>query len=432
MIDKAHSLGLVVLLDLVHSHASKNVDDGINNYDGTDHCFFHGPPHGEHPIWDSRLFNYSLYEVLRFLMSNAKFYLDEYQFDGFRFDGVTSMIYKHHGVKHSFVDGYKEYFDTDCTEEDAIIYLTLVNEMSHSLGRPIITIAEDVSGFATICKSIEKGGIGFDYRLHMGVPDKWITLLKTVKDEDWSMGDIVYELTNRRYLEPTIAYAESHDQALVGDKTIAFWLMDKEMYFSMSVMQEINPVVARGMALHKMIRLTTQSLAGEGYLNFMGNEFGHPEWIDFPREGNNDSFEHARRRWDLKNDTLLRYHHLYNFDKAMNILENKFKWLCAPQAYIIKQDNDEKIIAYERGGLLFIFNYHPTASYVDYDVSVSKACKWGIILNSDDKEFGGFGLVTKVVDYFTTPHKPTHPGDFEQTLKIYIPSRTALVFQPEK
>jgi 1,4-alpha-glucan branching enzyme len=165
----------------------------------------------------------------------------------------------------------------------------------------------------------------------MGVPDKWIELLSKTKDENWSMSGIVWTLTNRRHLEPTIAYPESHDQALVGDKTIAFWLMDKEMYTHMSVLTEYIPQIARGIALHKIIRLITSSLGGEGYLNFMGNEFGHPEWIDFPREGNNDSYHYARRRWDLKRDTLLRYQHLFAFDRAMNMCEEKYKWLNSPQ-----------------------------------------------------------------------------------------------------
>eukprot|EP01117_Protostelium_nocturnum_P005840 TRINITY_DN2107_c0_g1_i1.p1 TRINITY_DN2107_c0_g1~~TRINITY_DN2107_c0_g1_i1.p1 ORF type:complete len:706 (+),score=290.42 TRINITY_DN2107_c0_g1_i1:246-2363(+) len=428
LVDEAHRQGLVVLLDLVHSHASRNVDDGLNQYDGTDHCYFHEGKKGEHPLWDSKLFNYSSYEVLRFLLSNAKWWLDEYHFDGFRFDAITSMIYQHHGVAHSFVDGYKEYFDPTQTDEDAIVYLTLVNEMVHSLSKDpfgVITIAEDVSGFATIAKPVESGGVGFNYRLHMAVPDKWIKLLKNTKDEDWGMQDLCWELKNRRWMEPTIAYAESHDQALVGDKTIAFWLMDKEMYTSMSTLGEYNPIVARGIALHKMIRLITSALAGEGYLNFMGNEFGHPEWIDFPREGNNDSFDHARRRWDLKHDQLLRYHHLFNFDKAMNAAEDKYKWLPAPQAYITVQDDGDKIIAFERAGLLFVFNFHSTKSFTDYSIGVSKAGKWKIVLSTDDKEFGGFENVERSIDYFS---QPVASGNWPQRLMLYIPSRTAFVF----
>lgn len=428
LIDRAHELGLVVLLDLVHSHASKNVNDGLNQFDGSDHQYFHGGGKGNHPIWDSRLFNYGSWEVLRFLLSNAHWFIDEYHFDGYRFDGVTSMIYTHHGVAHGFDRGYEEYFHPDLVDEDAVVYLTLCNEMLHSLAQKpysVITIAEEVSGFATMCKPIAHGGVGFDYRLHMAVPDKWVELLKKVKDEDWSMSDIVWALINRRYLEPTIAYPESHDQALVGDKTIAFWLMDKDMYTNMSVLTEYNPVIARGIALHKIIRLLTNSLAGEGYLNFMGNEFGHPEWIDFPREGNNESYHYARRRWDLKKDPLLRYQFLFKFDRAMNLLEDKYKWLPSPQAYVTLKHDGDKVIAFERAGLFFVFSFHPTTSFTDYRIGVSRPGKYKIVLDSDAKDFGGFERITQHENYFT---QDVPCNNFPQSIQIYIPNRVALVF----
>jgi len=442
LIDRAHELGLVVFLDLVHSHASKNVTDGLNQFDGTDHMYFHEGGKGYHPIWDSRLFNYSHWEVLRFLLSNARWFIDEYHFDGYRFDGVTSMIYTHHGVCHAFERGYEEYFHQEWIDDDAIVYLSLANDMLHSLRTirtnlnetgclppsEIITIAEEVSGMCGLCRPLEEGGIGFDYRLAMGIPDKWIELLSKVKDEDWNMGNLVWALINRRYKEATIAYAESHDQALVGDKTIAFWLMDKEMYFHMSVLQERNPIISRGIALHKMIRLLTCTLGGEGYLNFMGNEFGHPEWIDFPREGNNWSYHYARRRWDLAKDPLLRYKHIYAFDKAMNRLEEKHKWLSSPQAFVTLKHELDKIIAFERGGLLFVFNFHPEKSFSDYQLGVSLPGKYNIVLDSDNAEFDGFERISKYSDYFT---QPISNHSWPQSLMIYIPSRTALVFRLE-
>mmetsp|Transcript_3224 Transcript_3224/g.4447 ORF Transcript_3224/g.4447 Transcript_3224/m.4447 type:complete len:695 (-) Transcript_3224:34-2118(-) len=428
MIDRAHELGLVVLLDIVHSHASKNVDDGLNRFDGTDHLYFHEGGKGYHPIWDSRLFNYGNWEVLRFLMSNARWFIDEYHFDGFRFDGVTSMIYTHHGVAHAFTRGYDEYFDGNLVDQEAVTYLTLVNDMLHSL-RPkesrVITIAEEVSGFVGMCRPIEVGGIGFDYRLNMGIPDKWIELLSKVKDEDWNMGAIAWTLTNRRHLEANIAYCESHDQALVGDKTIAFWLMDKDMYWHMSVLQDMNPVISRGVALHKMIRLITCALGGEGYLNFMGNEFGHPEWIDFPREGNNNSYHHARRRWDLAKDHLLRYQHLWAFDKAMLALENQYKWLPSAQAYVTLKHEGDKIITFERAGLFFVFNFHPEKSFSDYRLGLSKPGKYKIVLDSDSQPFGGHCRINKHDEYFTQS-VPWH--GWEHSLLVYIPNRTGLVF----
>ncbi|KPM10074.1 alpha amylase-like protein [Sarcoptes scabiei] len=338
LINVAHQNGIYVLLDIVHSHASKNVLDGLNQFDGTDSCFFHGNGRGNHDLWDSRLFNYSSWEVLRFLLSNLMWYLEEYQFDGFRFDGVTSMLYHSHGLGHGFSGNYDEYFGLN-TDVEAFNYLQLANYLVHKFHPTALTIAEDVSGMPALCRPTENGGGGFDFRLGMAIPDMWIKLLKEFKDDDWNMGHIVHTLTNRRWQEGTVAYAESHDQALVGDKTIAFWLMDAEMYGFMSKLSPNTPIIDRGIALHKLIRLITHALemkfrhsinilkGGEAWLNFMGNEFGHPEWLDFPREGNNDSFHYARRQYNLVDDDLLRYQFLNNFDRAMNFLEQKYHWL---------------------------------------------------------------------------------------------------------
>ena len=252
--------------------------------------------------------------------------MDEYQFDGFRFDGVTSMLYHSHGIAHGFSGNYDEYFGL-VTDTDSFLYLMLSNYLLHEHYSEVVTIAEDVSGMPTLCRPVQEGGAGFDYRLAMAIPDKWIKILKEIKDEDWDLGNIVHTLENRRWKEANIAYVESHDQALVGDKTIAFWLMDAEMYTNMSVLTPLTPVVDRGMALHKMIRLLTHGLGGEGWLNFMGNEFGHPEWLDFPRAGNNDSYHYARRQYNLVEDDLLRYKFLNRFDAKMNNLENEYKWL---------------------------------------------------------------------------------------------------------
>ncbi|CAH1994026.1 unnamed protein product [Acanthoscelides obtectus] len=328
LIDKAHELGLVVLLDMVHSHASKNVMDGLNRFDGTDACFFHSGPRGEHALWDSRLFNYSEFEVLRFLLSNCRWYLEEYQFDGFRFDGVTSMLYHSRGIGQGFSGHYDDYFGLG-VDTEGVVYLMLANHMIHSLYKDAITIAEDVSGMPGSCRPVTEGCLGFDYRLAMAIPDKWIELLKHVPDDNWEMGNIVHTLTNRRWMEKNVAYAESHDQALVGDKTVAFWLMDKEMYTHMSTLSDPSPIIDRGIALHKLIRFITHTLGGEAYLNFMGNEFGHPEWLDFPRAGNNSSYHYARRQWNLVDDDLLKYKFLNNWDAAMNKTEAKYGWLAA-------------------------------------------------------------------------------------------------------
>lgn len=145
------------------------------------------------------------------------------------------------------------------------------------------------------------------------------------------MGDIFYQLTSKRMDEKVVSYAESHDQALVGDKTIIFRLIDKEMYFSMRKDQP-NLIVDRGIALHKMIRLATLSCAGGSYLNFMGNEFGHPEWIDFPREGNSWSYRHARRIWSIATDPELRFHWLLDFDYDLVGLVRNHRILDIPRS----------------------------------------------------------------------------------------------------
>jgi len=427
LIDTAHGMGIYVLLDLVHSHACSNVLDGLNEFDGTDHQYFHSGGRGHHDLWDSRLFNYGNYETLRFLLSNVRFWMDIYHFDGFRFDGVTSMMYKHHGIGVGFNGNYNDYFN-DSNDLEAIVYLMLANYLIHKVNPSAITIAEDVSGMPTLCRPVNEGGIGFDYRLSMAVPDMWIRILKEVKDDDWDIGNICWTLTNRRYMEKTIAYAESHDQALVGDKTLAFWLMDKEMYTNMSELSELTPVIDRGIALHKMIRLLTHSIAGEGYLNFMGNEFGHPEWLDFPRAGNGNSYLYARRQFNLIDDKLLRYKYLNEFDRAMQHLEDKYKWLDSPQAYISLKHEADKLIVFERGNLLWIFNFHPSKSFSDYRVGTNWGSAHYVVLNTDRKEFGGQERINESIKHF--PQKLEWNGR-PYFIQVYIPCRTAIVLAHE-
>jgi len=427
LIDTAHGMGITVLLDMVHSHASKNVLDGLNMFDGSDHLYFHEGAKGRHELWDSRLFNYGHHEVLRFLLSNLRFWMEEYHFDGFRFDGVTSMLYTHHGIGTGFSGGYHEYFG-DSVDEEAVVYLMIANELLHTLYPSSITIAEDVSGMPGLCVALSLGGIGFDYRLAMAVPDLYIKWLKEKQDIDWDMGALVHTLTNRRHGEKTIAYAESHDQALVGDKTLLFWLCDAQMYTNMSVLSELTPVIDRGLSLHKLIRLITHGLGGEGYLNFEGNEFGHPEWLDFPREGNNNSFHYARRQFNLPDDELLRYRFLNEFDSKMQWTEEKYGWLHSPQAYVSLKHEGDKVIVFERAGLLWIFNFHPQSSFTDYRVGVEQEGTYRIVLSTDSKAFGGHGNVDESTRFFTTPFAWNERKNF---LQVYIPCRTAIVLALE-
>ena len=430
LIDKAHEMGLFMIMDIVHSHASSNVDDGFNNWDGTDYLYFHGGKMGHHSLWDSRLFNYSSYETLRFLLSNCAYYSEKFRFDGFRFDGVTSILYRNHGIKYSFSGDYNEYFSNNF-DEDGGVYLMLANKLLHQINPEVITIAEDVSGMPGLCLTVEQGGFGFDYRLNMSVSDKWIQLLKEYKDENWNMGNLVFTLTNRRYNEKHIGYCESHDQSIVGDKTIAMWLFDKEMYWNMSCNSPETIIISRGMSLHKLIRMITFALGGEGYLCFMGNEFGHPEWVDFPRPGNGFSYSHCRRRWDLCDNKNLRYKYLYNWDVAMNKLDDVFNFISSPFQYVSLKHEDDKIIVFEKGDLLFVFNFHPYKSYENYKIGTKWGTKHKIVLDSDEFRFFGKGrLEYGHGNFFPIINQGwnNRPNQFN----LYIPSRTCMVLIAEE
>ena len=419
LIDEAHGLGLNVILDIVHSHAVKNENEGLSKFDGTDYQYFHGGAKGDHPLWDSRCFNYGKNEVVSFLLSNCKYWLDIFHFDGFRFDGVTSMIYTHHGLSIDFVN-YDMYFNSD-QDEDALTYLSLANILTHEINPNAITIAEDVSGMPGMASPFEDGGLGFDYRMSMGVADFWIKTIKEKRDEQWNVGDIFYQLTRKRDDERTISYAESHDQAMVGDKTIIFRLIDKHMYTGMQVVDENIFVTDRGMSLHKMIRLVTIATAGNGYLNFMGNEFGHPEWIDFPREGNNWTYNYARRQWSLVDNHNLKYYMLNMFDKAMIHLISAEKTLLHKPEIMIQHTTD-LVLIFKRGDLLFVFNFNPVQSYTDYGFYAEKG-KYKIMLNSDNRIFGGHNRNDDSIE----PQTIRESDDY--MLKIYLPNRTAMVLK---
>ncbi|CAJ2642843.1 1,4-alpha-glucan-branching enzyme 1, chloroplastic/amyloplastic isoform X1 [Trifolium pratense] len=435
LIDKAHSLGLHVLMDVVHSHASNNVTDGLNGFDvgqRSQESYFHIGDRGYHKLWDSRLFNYANWEVLRFLLSNLRWWLEEYKFDGFRFDGVTSMLYHHHGINMAFTGNYKEYFSEE-TDVDAVVYLMLANCLVHGILPDSTVIAEDVSGMPGLGRPVSEVGIGFDYRLAMAIPDKWIDYVKNKKDNEWSMKEISLNLTNRRYTEKCVAYAESHDQSIVGDKTIAFLLMDEEMYSSMSCLTDASPTIERGIALHKMIHFITMTLGGEGYLNFMGNEFGHPEWIDFPREGNGWSYEKCRRQWNLADTDHLRYKFMNAFDKAMNLLDDRFSFLASTKQIVSSTNNEDKVIVFERGDLVFVFNFHPENTYEGYKVGCDLPGKYRVALDSDAREFGGHGRVGHDADHFTSPEgipgvPETNFNNRPNSFKILSPPRTCVVY----
>lgn len=424
LIDEAHRNGIAVIMDMVQSHAVKNEVEGLGNLAGDPNQFFYPGGRHEHPAWDSLCFDYGKNEVIHFLLSNCKYWLTEFQLDGFRFDGVTSMLYYSHGLGEAFC-GYGDYFNGH-QDDNAICYLTLANLLIHEVNPRAITIAEEVSGMPGLASPFKDGGYGFDYRMAMNVPDYWIKTIKECRDEDWKPSSMFWELTNRRADEQNISYCESHDQALVGDKTIIFRLVDADMYWHFRKGDE-NGTVHRGIALHKMIRLLTASTINGGYLNFMGNEYGHPEWIDFPRENNGWSYKYARRQWNLVDNQELCYHYLGDFDRSMLSVIKEVKNFQKLKVQEIWHNDGDQILAYSRGDLLFVFNFSPTRSYTDYGFMVPEG-KYEVVLNTDDKAFGGNGFADDSVEHFTN-FDPLLKKDGKGWLKLYVPARSAVVLR---
>ena len=420
LVNKAHEMGLCVLLDVVHSHAVKNTTEGINMFDGTTWQFFHDGGKGDHPAWGTKCFDYGKTGVIHFLLSNLKFWMTEYHFDGFRFDGVTSMLYHDHGLGTDFNTNDK-YFSYN-THTEAITYLQLANQLIREVNPNAVTIAEDMSGMPGMCLPIADGGIGFDYRLGMGLPDMWIRTVKERRDEDWDIFGMWCSMCMRRPGEDTVAYVESHDQALVGDKTMIFRLADAAMYTDMDKATH-NLTIDRAIALHKMIRLYTLAGGGEAYLNFMGNEFGHPEWIDFPREGNGWSFHYCRRQWSLRDNGFLKYQWLGEFDQDMIALAKSVDLFKMRFGDLRFHDNGKKIIVFYRQGLMFAFNFNPTQSFTDVKVSLPHIADYEVVLNTDDPKYGGQGLIGNV------PYPAIVDEKGNSVISLYLPARSALVLK---
>ena len=424
LIDAAHEQGIAVIMDIVHSHAVKNENEGLGRLDGSYNLYFYGDGRREHPAWDSLCFDYGKDEVLHFLLSNCKYWLEEFRFDGFRFDGVTSMLYYSHGLGQAF-GSYGDYYNGG-QDTNAITYLTLANKLIHQVNPRAITIAEEMSGMPGLATPVADGGMGFDYRMAMGIPDYWIKTLKEKKDEDWHPTSIFWELTNRRADEKTISYVESHDQALVGDKTVIFRLIDDKMYWHMTKGDD-DMTVARGIALHKMIRLVTLATINGGYLNFMGNEFGHPEWIDFPREGNGWSYKYARRQWDLVDRQELKYVYLNDFDNAMiRLVSSVYNFQALPVRKLWEKDDDQ-VLAFMRGDLVFVFNFNPFKSFEGYGI-LAPGGVYSTVLSTDRPEFGGYGNIDESVEHFTEPDTLYSPHGVEW-LRLYLPARSAMVLR---
>jgi 1,4-alpha-glucan branching enzyme len=417
LVDAAHAKGIAVVMDIVHSHSVDNQNEGLSFFDGREDLYFYSGPQGHHPAWGSRCFDYGKDETKYFLLSNCKYWMEEYHLDGFRFDGVTSMLYWDHGLGKDFI-GYDNYFNGG-VDENAVTYLALANMLIKEIDPDAITIAEDVSGMAGLAAPFQRGGVGFDFRMAMGIADHWIKWIKELPDEKWNVSEMWWQLTNKRADEKTISYAECHDQALVGDKTIIFRLMDKEMYFGMNKDSK-NAVVDRGIALDKMIKLVTIATAGDGYLNFMGNEFGHPEWIDFPREGNGWSYKYARRQWSLSEPDYLRYKYLNNFDRAMVHYVKKTS-LLDDRPELLVQDEQKNVLIFRRKNTIFAFNFNPVNSFTDYGFKAPEG-EYEVVMDTDDEEFDGFSRIARGEKHATAG----------SLLYLYLPCRCAIMLERVK
>lgn len=424
LVDTAHGMGLKVIMDLVHSHSVRNERDGLSRFDGTEYQYFHSGERGEHPAWGSRCFDYGKTEVLHFLLSNCKFYLEEYRFDGFRFDGVTSMLFHNHGLGEAYTD-YSKYFD-GAVDDDAWVYLQLANRLIHEVSPRAVTVAEDVSGIPGCAAPVDDCGLGFDYRMAMGEPDFWFRLAGKLRDDDWPMAGMFRELTEKRAEEKVVSYVESHDQALVGGKTFFFQLADAAVYYGMGKDQH-GLEIERAVALHKMARLATCALNGGAYLNFMGNEFGHPEWVDFPREGNGWSYRHARRQWSLRDDDSLRFKALADFDAWMLAKLSRGCMSSESRPVRLKADEPDKVLAFLRGDMMLVFNFNPRSSFTDYGVLVPPATKWRHCFDTDEERFGGQGRI-KPRQVFI-PQLVREGDELVQQIKLYLPARTAVVLR---
>ncbi|KAK7287576.1 hypothetical protein RIF29_00857 [Crotalaria pallida] len=421
LVDEAHGLGLLVFLEIVHSYAAADENVGLSMFDGSNDCYFHSGKRGQHKFWGTRMFKYGDPDVLHFLLSNLNWWIVEYQVDGFQFHSLSSMIYTHNGFA-SFTGDLEEYCN-QYVDKDALLYLILANEILHALYPNIITIAEDATFYPGLCEPTSQGGLGFDYYVNLSVSEMWSTFLESVPDNEWSMTKIVNTLvSDRAYADKMLMYAENHNQSISGRRSFAeilFGEIDEHSH-------HYKESLVRGSSLHKMIRLITLTIGGRAYLNFMGNEFGHPKRVEFPTSSNNFSYSLANRQWDLLAKEGLN-RDLFSFDKDMMKLDENARVLSRRFPYLHHVNDSSMVISYIRGPLLFIFNFHPTDSYDNYSIGVEEAGEYQVILNTDEIKYGGQGCL-KEDQYFQKTVSKRVDG-LRNSLEVPLPSRTAQVYK---
>ncbi|CAL5392773.1 unnamed protein product [Camellia sinensis] len=420
LVDEAHGLGLLVFLDIVHSYSAADEMVGLSLFDGSNDCYFHTGKRGYHKFWGTRMFKYGDIDVLHFLLSNLNWWVVEYQIDGFQFHSLASMIYTHNGFA-SFTGDMEEYCN-QYVDKDALIYLILANEILHALHPSIITIAEDATLYPGLSEPTSLGGLGFDYFVNLSASEMWSSLLENVPDSDWSMSKIVSTLVgNRHSADKMLLYAENHNQSISGGRSFAEILFGETMEHA----SDKRALLFRGCSLHKMIRLITFTIGGHAYLNFMGNEFGHPKRVEFPMESNNFSFSLANRRWDLLENGV--HSELLYFDKDMMNMDENERILSRGLPNIHHVNDTTMVTSYSRGPLLFIFNFHPTTSYENYSVGVEEAGEYQVILNTDEKKYGGQALIAQ--DQYIQRTISKRIDGLRNCLVVPLPYRSAQVYK---
>lgn len=421
LVDEAHGIGLLVFLDVVHSYSAADEMVGLSLFDGTNDCYFHTGKRGHHKFWGTRMFKYADVDVLQYLLSNLNWWVEEYRIDGFQFHSLSSMMYTHNGFA-TFTGELEEYCN-QYVDRDALMYLILANDILHALHPNIITIAEDATYYPGLCEATSQGGLGFDYYVNLSASEMWLSFLEKVPDNEWSMSKIVTTLMgNRQYTNKMLLYAENHSQSISGGRSFA------EILFGGKEDRpaESTDSLLRGCSLHKLIRLITFSIGGCAYLNFMGNEFGHPKGVEFPTASNNNSFELANRRWELLNNDGI-HHALFLFDKDMMKLEQNERVLSRGLPNVHHVKDDTMVISYTRGPVLFIFNFHPTNSYEKYIVGVEEAGEYQVIMNTDEKNYGGQGMING--DQYVQKTIRKRCDGLQNCLQVPLPSRTAQVYK---
>lgn len=412
LVDEAHRLGLAVYLDITHSHSCPNTEQGLARYDTTNYFF-----HKKKTQWATLSFDYGLEATRRFLLSNCRWWMEEFKVDGFRFDAVGNMIYTDHGLGDDFSHVGRCFYGAGGTsrlDENGVLYLSLANTLVHELAPEAFTVAEEFSGAPGMSCAPEQGGLGFDRRFAMGIPDYWAKFIRG-EGSGTSMGMLWHEMTNRRWYDKTVSYTECHDQCINGDDAFIWRLIGDDMYEHMSMFSN-SWKNSRGVALHKLMRFVTLATAGQGWLNFMGNEFGHPEWID--------DEAYAHRQWHLAETGHLKYSKLDAFDRAMLglVREHGGDFKKSPHFRFIHEE--DRLLAFERGRLLFVFNFHETRPQSALNLMVTPG-KYTEILSSDELAYAGYGNLSvkrAAGGHFSDPSS----GATEQRITLYLPPLTAL------